>query len=106
MQYIYSEYILSHSLLAMKYIFSLVILLDYNILVIYTSGQYIHDTMLCVCNGENLQSDGNILSGGCQLSGGRVDTCPRNPGNRQLLWVQMKHVVEAGNYPVIRPLNH
>lgn len=55
MQYIYSEYILSHSLLAMKYIFSLVILLDYNILVIYTSGQYIlYMTLCCVCAMERI----------------------------------------------------
>ena len=30
----------------------------------------------------------------------RVDTCLRNLGNQQSPQVQMKHVVEANNYPV------
>ena len=57
---------------------------------------------MCVWETENPQSHGNIHPGRCRLSGGggRVDTRPRNPGNQQSLRVQMKHVVEASNYPV------
>lgn len=93
----------------MKYIFSLVILLDYNILVIFTPLVSIYMALccVCVCAMERIYTVMVIFfQEGVSFQGACVDTCPRNPGNQQSLWVQMKHVVEAGNYPVIRPLNH
>lgn len=76
----------------------------------HTSTQTIsaHRGHCCrLLNACVLRRDGEIyrvmvilIQGRCWTSGLRVDTRPRNPGNRQSLREQMKHVVVASNYPV------